>query len=330
MSVIEFTDRGIYCPAGDFYIDPWRSVDRAVITHAHSDHARSGHRAYLSTPITAAVMRHRLGAITADTVEYGEPRTIGRASVSLHPAGHVPGSAQIRIEVNGEVAVISGDYKRENDCLSTPFEPLQCHSFVSECTFGLPAFRWPDPTETFAEIALWQAQNASDGKLTILTAYGLGKAQRLIHGLAPLCGPIYTHSAVENTNAILRHCGVSVPPTIPLTPRSKAEDLKKGIIIMPPAAADSVTTRKWGPCEVGFASGWMRLRGIRRRRGVDRGFVMSDHADWSALNDTIATTRAQNIYVTHGYTDSFAKWLNDTGHNASIVPTEFGGDEDTG
>jgi len=328
MSVIEFTDRGIYCPAGDFYVDPWRPVDRAVITHAHADHARFGHAAYLSTPMTAAVMRHRLGAITADTVDYGEPRSMGGARVSFHPAGHVPGSAQVRIEVGGEIAVISGDYKLENDGLSTPFEPLHCHSFVSECTFGLPAFRWPDAQDTFAAMAQWQAANQANGKITILTAYGLGKAQRLIHGLAPLCGPIFTHTAVENTNAILRDCGVAVPPTIRLTPQIKPDDLKQGIIIMPPAAAESAAVRKLGPCEVGFASGWMGVRGIRRRRGVDRGFVMSDHADWPALNEAIAATGAQNVYVTHGYTEIFAKWLNDTGHNASVVPTEFGGDED--
>jgi len=329
MSVIEFTDRGIYCPAGDFYVDPWRPVARAVITHAHADHARFGHAAYLSTPMTAAVMRHRLGAITADTVEYGEPRSVGGARVSFHPAGHVPGSAQIRIEVGGEIAVISGDYKLENDGLSTPFEPLRCHSFVSECTFGLPAFRWPDAQDTFAAMAQWQADNQASGKISILTAYGLGKAQRLIQGLAPLGLPIFTHAAVENTNEILRYCGVAVPATHRLDTQSPTDDLCRGIVIAPPAAADSAALRKLGPCEVGFASGWMALRGIRRRRGVDRGFVMSDHADWPALNDAIAATGAQNIYVTHGYTDIFAKWLNDTGHNASVVPTEFGGDEDS-
>ena len=329
MSVIEFTDRGIYCPAGDFYVDPWRPVARAVITHAHADHARYGHDAYLATPTSAAVMRHRLGDIRIDTHTYGVSHQIGGARVSFHPAGHVPGSAQIRIDVGGQIAVVSGDYKLECDGLSEPFEPLHCHSFVSECTFGLPAFRWPNANDTFAAMAQWQADNQANGKISILTAYGLGKAQRLIQGLAPLELPIFTHAAVENTNEILRHCGVAVPVTHSLDTRHPPDNLRRGIIIAPPAAADSAGLRKLGPCEVGFASGWMALRGIRRRRGVDRGFIMSDHADWPALNDAIAATTAQNIYVTHGYTDIFAKWLNNIGYTASVVPTEFGGDEDT-
>ena len=224
---------------------------------------------------------------------------------------------------------MSGDYKLECDGLSEPFEPLHCHSFVSECTFGLPAFRWPNANDTFAAMAQWQADNQANGKISILTAYGLGKAQRLIQGLAPLELPIFTHAAVENTNEILRHCGVAVPVTHSLDTRHPPDNLRRGIIIAPPAAADSAGLRKLGPCEVGFASGWMALRGIRRRRGVDRGFIMSDHADWPALNDAIAATTAQNIYVTHGYTDIFAKWLNNIGYTASVVPTEFGGDEDT-
>ena len=143
--VLRVTSHGLYCQAGDFHIDPWRPVARALITHGHADHARDGHGAYLATDLAAPVMRHRLGEITLDTVPYGEARQIGGARVSFHPAGHVPGSAQIRVEVAGEVWVVSGDYKLEADPLSTPFEPVRCHHFISECTFGLPVFDWPDP-----------------------------------------------------------------------------------------------------------------------------------------------------------------------------------------
>ncbi|MCR9108651.1 ligase-associated DNA damage response exonuclease [Marivita sp. XM-24bin2] len=327
-SVLTFTDRGIYCPAGDFYIDPWRPVDRALITHGHADHARPGHRRYLCTDACAPVMRHRLGDISVETVKFGETRKIGDASVSFHAAGHLPGSAQVRVEVAGEIWVASGDYKVVPDGLSEPFEPVKCHSFITECTFGLPVFKWDDQGEVAKDLNAWWAKNAREGKASILGAYSLGKAQRLLTMLDPEIGPILTHGAVENTNDVLRQQGYGLPDTIHVTPDLNAKDHPGALVIAPPSALGSQWARRFGPSSTAFASGWMRLRGVRRRRAADRGFVISDHADWDGLMQAIRDTSAENIYATHGYTDIFARWLNSEGYNAQVVPTEFGGEDD--
>ncbi|MEL6807533.1 MAG: ligase-associated DNA damage response exonuclease [Pseudomonadota bacterium] len=327
MATLTFTPSGIYCPAGDFYIDPWRPVARALITHGHADHARSGMSAYLATDIAAPVMRHRLGDIPLETVVYGEERQIGGARVSFHPAGHVPGSAQIRVEVAGEVWVASGDYKVADDGLSTPFEPVTCHHFITESTFGLPVFRWQDQRDITAEINTWWASCAAAGKTAFLGCYALGKAQRLLTLLNPDIGPILTHTAIENTNAVMRAQGITLPETIQAGPDLAPKDHPGALVLAPPSALDSAWARKFGARETAFASGWMALRGIRRRRSGDRGFVISDHADWTGLLDAIKQTGAENIYVTHGYTDIFARYLNELGLNAQVVPTEFGGDE---
>jgi putative mRNA 3-end processing factor len=324
--VLQFKPQGIYCPAGGFFIDPWRPVDRALITHGHADHARPGHARYLSTAAAAPVMRHRLGDITLDTVGYGETRRIGEASVSFHPAGHVPGSAQIRVEVNGEVWVVSGDYKTEADRLSEPFEPVRCHSFITECTFGLPVFTWTPEDDAAQQINDWWAANAANGTFSLLGAYSLGKAQRVLSLLDPSIGPILTHGAVENTNAVLRDQGLALPDTLHVTPDLRPKDHPGALVLAPPSALGSAWARRFRPASTGFASGWMRLRGVRRRRAVDRGFVMSDHADWPGLLSAINATGAENIYATHGYTDIFARYLNEEGWNAHVVPTEFTGE----
>lgn len=324
--VLTFTDNGIYCPAGDFYIDPWRRVDRALITHAHSDHARWGMGSYLATHGTLPVMRHRLGDITAEGIAYGEVRQIGGAKVSFHPAGHVPGSAQIRVEVDGEVFVASGDYKTVNDGLSTPFEPVRCHHFITESTFGLPVFRWADQGEVAAQINSWWAACAASGKTAFLGAYALGKAQRLISMLDASIGPILTHTAVENTNAVLRNHGLRLPETVLANGQIVPKDYPGAIVIAPPSALGSAWARKFGPQETAFASGWMAIRGIRRRRAGDRGFVISDHADWSELLSAIKQTEAENIYVTHGYTDTFTRYLNENGWSAQVLQTQFEGE----
>jgi putative mRNA 3-end processing factor len=324
---LEFTDRGIYCPAGDFHIDPWRPVDRALITHGHADHARWGHKRYLATEAAAPVMRHRLGDITLETIRYGETRRIGGANVSFHPAGHVPGSAQIRVEVGGEVWVVSGDYKLQEDGLSEPFEPVRCHAFISECTFGLPVFTWAPQAEVIADINAWWAANAAAGRVAMVGAYGLGKAQRILGNVDTSIGPILTHGAVEGTNAVLRAQGYDLPETVHVTAETDRKAHPGALVIAPPSALGSAWARKFGPHETGFASGWMRLRGVRRRRAADRGFVMSDHADWDDLLTAIKATEAENIYVTHGYTDIFARYLNAAGWNARVVPTEFGGED---
>jgi putative mRNA 3-end processing factor len=321
-----FTDKGIYCPAGDFYIDPWRPVARALITHGHADHARSGMGSYLATDAALPVMRHRLGAINAEGIAYGEVQRIGEADVSFHPAGHVPGSAQIKVNVKGEVWVASGDYKIENDGFSEPFEPVKCHHFITESTFGLPVFRWQEQARVAAELNAWWAACAAAGKTAFLGAYALGKAQRLMSMLDPEIGPILSHGAVENTNAVLRAQGFNLPASIHATAELDPKDYPRALVLAPPSALGSKWARKFGPQETAFASGWMALRGVRRRRAGDRGFVISDHADWSGLLSAITDTKAENIYVTHGYTDVFTRYLNDAGWNAQVVPTEFEGE----
>jgi putative mRNA 3-end processing factor len=325
--VLTFTDRGIYCPAGDFHIDPWRPVDRALITHGHSDHARPGHAAYLSTPQAAPVIRHRLGPIRLDTIAYAEPRQINGVTVSFHPAGHVPGSAQIRVEQGGEVWVVSGDYKVVPDGLSEPFEPVACHAFISECTFGLPVFRWEPQEEVMARVNRWWAQNADQGRVSILGAYALGKAQRIMAALDPAIGPILTHGAVEATTRILRAQGYALPDTVPVTAEIGAKTHPRAIVIAPPSAEATPWANRFGPtAAAAFASGWMRLRGVRRRRGAEQGFVISDHADWPGLNEAIRATGASRVFVTHGYTTVFRRWLETQGYDAGIVQTEFQGE----
>ncbi|MBN8187784.1 ligase-associated DNA damage response exonuclease [Salipiger thiooxidans] len=326
--VLTFTDRGIYCPAGDFHIDPWRPVARALITHGHSDHARPGHGAYLATDAATPVIRHRLGEIAIDTIRFGETRRLGGAMVSFHPAGHIPGSAQVRVEVGGEVWVVSGDYKLAPDGLCETFEPVRCHAFITECTFGLPVFKWRPQHEVAADINRWWAANAAEGRASILGAYSLGKAQRLLALLDPATGPILTHGAVENTNAVLRPQGYALPDTTHVTPELDLKAHPGAMVIAPPSALGSSWARRFGPARTAVASGWMRLRGVRRRRGADRGFVLSDHADWDELHTAIRETGAERIFATHGYTEIFARWLVTQGFDAQVVPTEFGTAED--
>ena len=325
-AVLSSTDRGLYCPAGDFFIDPWRPVDRALITHGHADHARPGSTRYLATHAALPVLRHRLGDIAAEGVAYGESRRIGDATVSFHPAGHVPGSAQIRVEVGGEVWVVSGDYKTEADGLSDPFEPVPAHVFVTECTFGLPVFRWRPQAETAAALNAWWAGNAAEGRFTVLGAYSLGKAQRLLSLLDPTIGPILTHGAVEGTNRVLRAQGIALPDTIQVTPDTAAADHPGALVLATPSALGSTWMRRFGTAATGLASGWMALRGVRRRRAADRGFVISDHADWDGLNAAIAATGAERVLVTHGYTEIFRRWLAERGYDAAVLETEYEGE----
>ena len=323
MSVLEFRPEGIYCSQGDFYIDPWRPVDKALITHGHADHARFGSKKYLCTDIAAPVIRHRLGNVAIETIPYEKELSLNGVNVSFYPAGHVPGSAQILIEIKGERWVVSGDYKVVDDGLSTPFKPIKCHSFISECTFGLPAFNWSPQEQVFKEINSWWQQCISDGLTPILAAYGLGKAQRLIAGLDTNIGPILTHGAIEKTNQIMRDQKIAIPETFLVTSKLDLANFKNAIVLAPPSALSTSWVKKFGKISTGYASGWMAIRGIKRRRAADKGFVISDHADWNGLNLAIKETQAEKIFVTHGYTDSFSKWLQFKGLNASVVKTEF-------
>jgi len=326
--VLTFTERGIYCPAGDFYIDPWRPVPRALITHGHADHARDGMGHYLATEAATPVMRYRLGAdAKIDTIRYGEARQIGGATVSFHPAGHVPGSAQIRVAVKGEVWVASGDYKTVDDGLSEPFEPVPCHAFITECTFGMPVFRWTSQDVLKQQLNTWWADNAAAGRPSILGAYALGKAQRLMRSVNTSIGPILTVTAVENTNEVLRGQGIALPETTRITAEVSAKTHPGALIIATPGSTTQGWAKRFPKASSAFASGWMALRGVRRRRGTDRGFVVSDHADWDGLNDAIKATGAEKIFVTHGYTAPFQRYLSEQGYDAHVVSTDYAGDD---
>jgi len=322
------TDSGLYCPAGDFYLDPWAPVARAVITHAHADHARPGHDAYLATPLTAAMMRHRLGALRVQEAEFGAALDLGGVRLSFHPSGHLPGAAQVRLEHRGAVWVVSGDYKTEADGLAEPWEPLACDTFVSECTFGLPVFRWRPQAEVLAEIAAWWRDCAAAGRAAVLGVYSLGKAQRVLAGLSPGPGPVMVHGAIEASNAVLRAAGVVLPDTVPVTPEMPrgAAARTGALVLAPPSALDSAWMRRLGPAETALASGWMALRGIRRRRGAARGFVLSDHADWPGLNAAVRATGAARVWLTHGYAVPFARYLAETGLAAEVPETRFARD----
>lgn len=327
-TVLTFTDRGIYCPAGDFYIDPWRPVDRAVLTHGHADHARPGMGHYLCTDAAKPVIQYRLGSkAQIETMAFGASCIIGHAKVSFHPAGHVPGSAQVRVEVGGEVWVASGDYKTVDDGLSEPFTPVKCHAFITECTFGMPIFKWTPQDVLARQINDWWSSNAAAGRTSVLGAYALGKAQRLLRTVDASIGPILTHGAIENTNAILRSQGIALPQTVLATPETNIKDHPGALILAPPGALDQPWARKFGPVSTAFASGWMAMRGVRRRRAMDTGFVVSDHADWDGLKDAIAATGAETIFVTHGYTSQFQRYLSEAGYDAHVVSTDYAGEE---
>jgi len=326
--LLEFTDRGIYCEQGKFYIDPWKPVDDAVITHAHADHAYFGHKNYLAHHLSREVMLYRLGDINLRTIEYGETVTKHGVQISMFPAGHVIGSAQIRVEYKGVVWVVSGDYKTDDDGISTPFEPVKCHHFISECTFGMPVYSWKPQAEIFTDVNNWWRTNIENGVATVIVGYSLGKAQRILQNLDLDIGKVYTHGVIENTNEALRRNGVILNPTHRITAESSKEEVRKGIIIAPPSSVGTPWMRKFGPYSFGYCSGWMAIRGAKRRRAADRGFIMSDHADWNGLVSAIDATDCECVYLTHGYTASFTRYLNEIGFNAREVHTLYGGEEE--
>ena len=326
MALLQFTNKGIWCEQANVYIDPWRPVDRALITHGHSDHSRYGSKRYLCTEIAAPAIKYRLGKINLQTTRYGEVTNINGVDFSFYPAGHIIGSAQIRVAYKGEVWVASGDYKTEDDGLSTAFEPVKCNTFITECTFGLPIYKWKNQKEIFSDINNWWKRNKETGKVSFISAYSLGKAQRVLQGLDNEIGRIYTHTAVENINQVIRSQGVSLQETIQISKDTNKKDLIGNIVIAPPAAIGSNWSKKMTPQSVGVASGWMAIRGARRRRAVDRGFVLSDHADWDGLNRAIEATGATRVICTHGFTDVFAKWLREKGLDARTEYTEFEGE----
>jgi len=329
MPLIEFSDKGLYCPAGGFYIDPWRPVDKAVITHAHSDHARWGSKHYLCHHQTKPILEVRLGRDNAyQSVEWNEPVSLNGVKVSLHPAGHIIGSSQIRVEHKGEVWVISGDYKVENDGLSGEFEPVKCHTFITESTFGLPIYYWKPQAEIFSNIQSWVRQNKAAGKSSILIAYSLGKAQRLLPCLAEVTDTILVHGAVYNVHKALEEAGWKLPHVQRVTPDTPKELLKSAVVIAPSSAEGTPWIKRFAPYAVGICSGWMQVRGNVRRKNADAGFALSDHADWPGLMQAIKATEAQKVFVTHGFQHAFSRYLNEQGIPAAEVATEYGGEEE--
>jgi putative mRNA 3-end processing factor len=328
MDLVIHRPEGLYCPPGDFYIDPWRPVERAVITHAHSDHARAGNRHYLAAAPGEGVLRARLGAVDLQLLPYGEQISHHGVRLSFHPAGHVLGSAQVRLEHAGEVWVASGDYKTEADGTCAPFEPVRCTTFITESTFGLPVYRWQRQARVFAEINAWWAANAAAGRASVLYCYAFGKAQRILSGLDENIGPILLHGAMETLTEAYRAAGVRLPPAIHASLVTDPAALRRSLVLAPPSAAGTPWIKRFGEHADAFASGWMQLRGTRRRRGVDRGFVLSDHADWPGLQSAIAATGARQVFVTHGNVAVMVRWLQEKGLRAQAFATEYGDEEE--
>ncbi|MDA3920746.1 MAG: ligase-associated DNA damage response exonuclease [Salinisphaera sp.] len=323
--LIALTREGLYCSVGDFHIDPWRPVGRALITHAHADHARAGHGHYWAVDHGASLLRKRLGThIQLTEVAYGQALTFGNAQVSFHPAGHVLGSAQIRVEVDGEVWVASGDYKRDVDPTCANFEVVPCDTFITEATFALPVYRWASSASIAADVLRWWQGNAVTGRTSVLFCYSLGKAQRLLAELSNLTSATaYLHGALVPLTQIYREAGIDMLPTEPVSAPDNRYDFSGDLVMAPPSAAGSRWMRRFPHHETGFASGWMRIRGNRRRRGYDRGFVLSDHADWPGLIDTIEATGATRVLATHGRSDVLVRYLRDRRINAAPLATEY-------
>lgn len=328
MALIKFTNKGIYCKQGNFYIDPWHPVDYAVTTHGHADHVKWGNKNYLCHELTKPILQQRYGlSDNVQTLPYHQTVDINSVKLTLFPAGHVIGSSQIKLEYKGEICVVSGDYKVEYDGISTAFEPVKCHTFVSESTFGLPIYNWQAQEIVFEQIKSWITDNHLKGKTSILVAYSLGKAQRLIKNLGDEY-PIYVHNSIANLNESFIAAGVELPNTIRITPDLKKEELQKGIVIVPPALADGKWIKSLQQPAIGVCSGWMAVRAGRRWRSADAGFALSDHADWQGLLTAIKATNAEKVFVTHGSTAVFAKYLNEIGISAEEVTTKYGAEDD--
>lgn len=322
--MLSFTKSGIFCQQGGFYIDPWLPVDKAIITHAHSDHARWGNQYYLCHTHTKPLLQLRLGEINVEAMNWGETKTINGVQISLHPAGHIIGSSQIRIEYKGEVWVVSGDYKLANDGISGAFEPVPCHHFVTESTFGLPIYRWENQEIIYQQIRDWVLQNKANGFSSVLLAYSLGKAQRIIDCLDPLELPIYAHGAIANAQEKLISAGFNLPivTRVPIAPEKKL--LKESLVVAPPSADGSNWLNQFGPSKTASCSGWMQVRGNVRRRNLDAGFVLSDHADWEGLLTAVKATGASRVFVTHGFQSAFSRYLNENGIESHEIATDYG------
>lgn len=324
---LKLTDRGLYCEPGGFYVDPWRPVDRAVVTHAHSDHASHGCRHYLGSVESLELFRLRLPADAEfQFLADGEPLSVGGVKISLHPAGHILGSVMVRLEYRGQVAVITGDYKLGDDRTCRSWQPQRCHLLITESTFGLPVYRWEDQESTFASINDWWRQSAEESKCCLLYGYAVGKSQRLLSGLDPAIGPIYTHGAVEKATEAYRASGVDLPATVSVSSLPKTTLFAGAMVVAVPGAHGTPWMRRFGDVTSAMASGWMAIRGTRRRKAVDRGFVLSDHADWPGLMSAVKACEPEEVWVTHGYTEVMSRHLESLGYRAKALATRYSSD----
>ena len=305
---------GIYCPQGDFYIDASGKVDRNIVTHAHADHAKPGHKSYLAHKHSLPLLRGRIGKnITIQSLEYGENININGVKVRLHPAGHIFGSSQVRVEFENEVWVVSGDYKLEYDNLSQPFEPVKCDTFITECTFGLPVYNWPDQYAVYEQINSWWKSNKEAGITSLLFGYSLGKSQRIIKNINQDIGPVYVHKTVGAMNDAIRMAGGVLPETVTISEDTSPNDLKGKLIIAPPSITSGRLIQGIGTISTAMVSGWAQTGKNFGRSNVDRGFILSDHADWDGLLTAIKSTEAETIISMHGYTNEFSRFLNEQG-----------------
>jgi putative mRNA 3-end processing factor len=325
--MITDTPLGLFCEPGGFYIDPWQPVARAVITHAHGDHARPGSAAYLCSPDCAPLLRRRLPDAVIEVQPWGQPISIGDVRISFHPAGHILGSAQVRLERNGDVWVASGDYKRAPDPTCRPFEPVACHTFITEATFGLPIYTWDATATVVSEIAEWWQANREQDRASVLFCYALGKAQRILSELRDVAiEPIRLHGAMVALTDVYREAGIRLADTERIGDEMRGRALAGSLVLAPLSARGTPWMRRLPNPSSAFASGLMRVRGVRRQRAFDRGFVLSDHADWPALLETIAATGASRVLVTHGWSDAFARFLAERGLETGTLHTAFEGE----
>lgn len=331
--LLQLRPEGIYCPAGDFYLDPWRPVARAVLTHGHADHSRTGHGQYYLAETGLGIARHRLGEQNFSPYPFAQSFAIGAVQVSFHSAGHILGSAQVRVEHQGEVWVLSGDYKRAADPTCAAFEVVPCDVFISEATFALPIYRWPDTQQVMAEILSWWQECAAQGVTAVLACYALGKAQRILAELAAMSdtavsgGSVYLHGAMVPLVQIYRAAGIALLPTEAVSEQSKQHDFAGALVLAPPSALGTPWMQRFQKVSTGFASGWMQVRGQRRRQNHDRGFVLSDHADWPGLLASIQGSGAKRVLITHGQSDALVRLLNERGIAAEALRTELGGED---
>jgi len=327
--LIRATDAGLVCDAGDFVIDPYTDCQTALITHAHADHARPVARTYYASEASVPLLKKRLGEDKdIRGVTFGEPLNFGNTNVSFHPAGHVLGSAQIRVEHNDSVWVFTGDFKRDQDPSCEAFELVQCDTFITEATFALPVYRWQPGAVVAAEIWQWWQAMRDAQRPAVLFAYSLGKAQRVLSELSAFTDQtVYLHGAVDSLTDIYRKAGIRMLPTRAVDLKDKSVDYRGQLIIAPPGASGSTWMRRFPKASTGFCSGWMRVRGNRRRRGYERGFVLSDHADWPGLLNTIEETGATRVLTTHGQSSALVRLLRERGIDAAALETRYSDDD---